>query len=227
MNPDTRSEPQRAPGTGPDPVIRPIEAGDLDLLVRMHGELLPEGFFVSLGVPFMRTYYRTFIESPFAVALVAVDGGETAGAIVGTVHNNRHLAWVAGERRKMMMLAGLRGLVTHPLVAVRFVRTRLMRYVRRLLHLQSQGHAEASVGGDVAVLTHVYTSPLLRRRGLGRSLVQAFEAETTAGGATEARLVTRAEAGGAGAFYVGLGWERIASRQNREGVTIDEYRKLL
>jgi len=187
----------------------------------LHRRALPPGFFPRLGPAFLRAYYRTFADSPAAVALCAVTDGRPAGVLVGTLDNAAHHAWVLRSRGPELALRGAAGLLAHPPVLAEFLRTRALRYARGVTRRGAGGGGAPAE--RVAVLTHLAVEPRARRGGLGAALTRAFTAAAAEASADVAALVTLAGPGGAGPFYERLGWNAVATR-DRDGRHMTEYR---
>lgn len=68
-----------------------------------------------------------------------------------------------------------------------------------------------AVAGEAEVLT-LATDPSQRRRGLGRALLAAFEAEAARRGAAQAFLEVAADNAAARALYAGAGWAEVGRR---------------
>jgi GNAT superfamily N-acetyltransferase len=213
---------------GPDEVVRTASE---------HVVELPHGFFTQLGERFVARYHRSFVASPFGVALAARRDGELVGVLLGTHRNRAHYRWVVHEHGVPLALVAIAALVSRPGTAVRLLRTRWRRYTVGLLRLvrRRTGRSPAPAvpgGGDdrpevVAVLAHMWVSPAGRRQGVGRRLVDAFVREVTLTGSTEAHLVTLADGDGAGPFYERLGWEPGVERVDPDGRLFRAYRRRL
>lgn len=115
--------------------VRPLSSDDLGFAADLHLQRLPHGFFTRLGPRFMRTYYRSFIDSPHAVALIAVRASHRTGVIVGTVNNRNHYSWTLRNMGWELGLVGLLALLARPRVLALFARTRLRRYARAGLRM--------------------------------------------------------------------------------------------
>lgn len=188
--------------------LRPACPGDLHWIAQLHAGRLPHGFFVLLGQRFLRAYYRSFMDTPTAIALV-LDRGTPAGFVVGAVDAHRHRRVVMRRHGLRLALAGLAALVTRPRVASMFVRTRVMRYVRgvvRALHRSGKAAALTEPALATSVLSHVAVDTAVAGSGAGRALVEAFCDAARAAGAVRVELVTLADERGAGPFYERLGW---------------------
>lgn len=219
--------PERA--TPAAPRVRAAATADCVYLAALHTATLPHGFFVDLGPRFLRAYHRTFVDGPYAHAYVATLGGHPVGGLVGTLDNRAHWRWVVRRRGAVLALTGLLGLCARPRVAVRFVRTRALRYlgaVARALGRRPPG-GEAPPPHRVAVLTHVCVEPRVQGRGVGSGLVDGFLADARARGATEAMLVTLAGDDGAGRFYARRGWADAGGHRDHDGRPLTVYTRTL
>lgn len=206
--------------------VRPMAKSDLDDVARLHRECLEPGFFGRLGHRFLRRYYETFMASPYGIALAV--GERPVAMLVGTTNNELHYRWVFRYRGVRLATSGGLALTRRPRLLLEFIRTRLGRYLHRAKRVggprsASTGPTADAVAEQVAVLTHVAVSPTARRGGLGAALVDEFVAAARAGGADRALLVTLGDARGAGAFYIGLGWDPIGSKLDNDGRPLDMF----
>ena len=204
--------------------IRPMRPGDVSRVAALHAEYLPSGFFAGLGRRYLRAYYRTFIDSPHAVAFTATVGGDPVGMLVGTTHTREHYQWVARQRAVRLALVGMTAMLTRPRQLLLFVRTRAARYARALRRATDPSEtASAAAQPDVAVLTHIAVDAGVRFLGIGRTLVSVFLDELRAREVHEVRLITSADEGAA-AFYERLRWDRIMERTAADGSRAIEFR---
>ncbi len=202
-----------------------LGTGHLDFAAALHERTLTEGLFPLLGRRFLRLYYRSFLASPHAAALVAHSDGRPVGMLVGTLRNRAHYAWVVRRRGPRLAFAAACALARRPRVALLFARTRLARYRRAVIRHSTAPTADdtGDAQRDVAVLTHLSVAADARGAGAGRGLVGAFVAEAARTGAREAHLVTAVGDEGAGEFYAANGWHHDGDRMNNEGDPIAAY----
>jgi GNAT superfamily N-acetyltransferase len=198
--------------------VRAATAGDASFCAALHAELLPQGFFTQLGTRYLRTYHRTFVDSPYAVALVTTVGGVPAGMLVGIIRPAAHARWVMRHRGVGLATVGALGLLRRPVTAVRFLRRRAGRYLRGWRR-HRRGDAARPAQAESAVLSHIAVLPGARRSGAGRRLVTAFVDTCRAHDVPRATLFTLESSHGAGAFYASLGW-----RPGQVRITPDGYR---
>jgi GNAT superfamily N-acetyltransferase len=160
--------------------------------------------------------------------VVAERDGAPVGFLVGSVDQRRHVAWTLEHERVALALRGGAGLLAHPGVLAVFLRTRLVRYARRLLPRAgasrvAPGGGAGPVPAPVAVVAAVVVDPAARGSGAGRLLVEAFLAAAAQAGTERAELVTLAGDGGASAFYARLGWEALEEHLNRDGALVRRF----
>lgn len=219
--------------SAPSPTVRPAMRPDLRAMAHLHAAALPHGFFADLGEGFLRTYLRGFVDGPHAAALVVEHEGAVAGFVVGPTTNDAHWGWVLRNHGVRLTVAGARALLRRPRLLAHFLRTRSGRYaravLRRLRHADGDAAGRAptddaeAAGPVVAVLTHVAVADVLRGRGSGRALVDAFVAACAAACVDEVRLVTLSQ-GGAGSFYTRMGWQALGERRGADGTLVQEFR---
>ncbi len=204
--------------------IGSVHAADLATTAALHREHLALGLFPRLGDQFLRQYHASFIESPYGIALAARDRGRLAGVLFGTTSNPDHYRWTLRNHGWTLAWRGGLALLTRPMLAWTFAKTRLGRYasgINRCLTPPQPGPARAQ-GPPVAVLNHIVTDVGDRGRGVGRRLVDELKKRARASGIERIRLVT--PAGGPGRpFFERLGAERIADRRETDGKLIHEY----
>ncbi len=209
--------------------LRDLRRADAHDAARLHCALLPHGLFTRLGSPFLAAYYRTFADSPHAVARVAVVDGDVAGVLVGSLGTRAHYRWVLRHRGPGLAARGVAALTVRPGELWRFSRTRLVPYTRSMRRLAKQrapGGA-AAVAGPVADLTHVVVAGWAQGRGVGRQLVTDFEEKACHAGSMFAQLLTLSGDAGAGGFYLHHGWQFGGGSSNMDGEQFDRYTRRL
>lgn len=210
--------------------IRPAAEDDLRTTAALHVSELPHGLFPRLGEGFVRRWHRAHLESRYGVVLVATRGGEVVGFTLGTVDRPANVAWIIGHRRRELVLAGLRALVTRPVLAAEFVRSRGLRYARRLIgraapaRVSAAGSVPEAGFGSIAVLEAIVVTPEQRGRSIGTELTDTFLSIVAAAGVDRVELVTKAGARGAAGFYERAGWRRVGDHVDRDGDEVHTYR---
>ncbi len=213
---------------GRPPVISDLAAEQARFCAALHASALPHGFFVSLGPRFLRRYYRSFTDSPHAVALMACVDGHPVGFLVGPVRARAHRRWVVRNRGLGLAFSAVAALSVRPGLAAQFARTRFARY-RKALGRGADAEVPASdvQAGDVAVLSHVAVLPGARHTGAGTTLVTSFERAARDAGTRIAYLTTIEGRDGAGPFYERLGWSCGPIHPTPEGRRMQEWTRTL
>ncbi|MFI6532043.1 GNAT family N-acetyltransferase [Nonomuraea sp. NPDC050547] len=190
-----------------------MELRDVPDIVRLHRADLSQGFFVELGERFLTRYYRTFLTSPAAVALIAELGDELAGFLVGCTDVRVHRRHVVKLERWRLARAGAASLLLRPDLTARFVRTRAQRYARGIRAADTTEGTARRTG----VLNHIAVHRALRRCRVGSALVSGFVDIAKVHGVEQ--LVLQAEQGNEAAhrLYADLGWKRGAPVRDTEG----------
>ena len=223
----------------PDPVadraevtLRRMGLQDLTFVVDAHLAHFGDSFFARLGSNFLARYYRTFLDGPTAVAVIAESAGAPCGYLTGVLHTRRHRTLLLRYHGPGLAARGCVAMLRHPRAGLTFVATRLPRYARGLRQglrptAPSRGAptqpSASSSPGDTAVLTYVVVAEPRRHRGVGALLVNHFLDEATIAGCTTAALVTVADPNGAAAFYEARGWTRRDSVTTAEGKLLWRY----
>lgn len=204
------------------PTARELRA-DIAYAARLHAEALPEGFFATLGVRFLRSYYRMLATSPYALLRVACVGGVRAGFVVGTTHDARHYRWLTRTYLWRMLPVAAVSLLWRPLVLLRFVRTRLPRYARGAVRLARRPTPAKVPGRQTATLLHLAVDPASRGSGSGRRLVAEYVAVAADAGAVTIKTSTRSGSEGASDFYRKLGWRHTGATTDVDGHSFDLF----
>lgn len=208
--------------------MRRMGLGDLPYVVGEHLAHFPDGFFARLGPNFLTRYYRTFLDGPEASATVAELDGTVCAYLVGVLKPRRHRRLLLQHHGRSLALAGVRGLLAHPTLALVFAVTRLRRYSAALLRARSQRiETPESAGGTEAVLSHVAVSPPKQGAGIGGLLLNRFVEEARHAGCSRICLVTVAGTHGAGPYYEHRGWQRAGERVTPDGRTLALYQLAL
>lgn len=205
--------------------VRPLAPGETREAARLHGRELPHEFLMRFGTAFLDRYYRAFVESPHAAALVVVEprSGRVDGVLIATFDTRAHYACLV--RRHGAALAWHAGLqaLRHPSLARDLLRTRLWRYGRGILRNLARSSEKSSAvpvktpAERVGFLTYVAVAAERRGRGIGGALVAAYEGLAREAGLERLELVTAPDERGAGSFYARMGWKFAGERVSRSG----------
>lgn len=196
-----------------DYVITSVTEADLPALARVHVASFGDSFLATMGEPFLRHYFRAFMEEPRAVAMVCRrrDDGEIAGFVCGSEDVARH--YRAFMRRHM--------LPSLPAVASRVVRKpslawavlqRVWKVGRMNMTARRPGAGQLPVQGPSlppASLMTIGVHPNYRRQGIGELLAQTFTFEMGKRGVPRIKLGVRSDNAGARKLYERLGWRQV------------------
>lgn len=207
--------------------------GDLPFVLGQHREAFPDNVVGRLGPMLLHRYYRTFLNAPFSVSVVAEQHGHPAGYLVGILDTSRHRRLLLRRHGAALAVALLVGFARHPVLVTRIMKSRAAktlsarRTARRTgsqSELDHRGHGGPDPGpGPVAVLSHVAVPQSSQHRGIGRRLVDHFVAEARAAGCSEVWLATLDDTDGAWKFYERLGWESTSRRRTFDGRPLRFY----
>ncbi|MFP5579324.1 MAG: GNAT family N-acetyltransferase [Acidimicrobiia bacterium] len=199
----------------PAVTLRPMARADAAWSADLHRRALDVGLFPSLGPRFLRRYHRTFVESPFAVALMADVDDVPAGFVLGILQPGPHRRETLRTHGTWLAVIGLCTILVRPALLFRFARTRLRAYVRALWrHLRpNEVHERHDSTGGAAVLCHIAVEDSQRGLGLGKELVDALVGTA---GAAGRRTVTTSTVDAA-SFYESLGWTHITAGRTFDG----------
>jgi GNAT superfamily N-acetyltransferase len=206
-------------------MIRRMGLQDLSFVVATHRAEFGDGFFARLGPRFLARYYRTFLDGPAAVAVIAEDDGTRCGYLTGVLRTGEHRALLLRYHGVGLAAYACAAMLRHPKLGFDFLTTRSSRYLRGLTRgLTSRAQtAGPNSGGETAVLTHIVVDESHRNRGIGRQLLNYFLTEASHVGCTRAALVTVMGNSGAAAFYEVHGWTRSGSAITPEGRSLWRY----
>ncbi|MFE9029036.1 GNAT family N-acetyltransferase [Streptomyces iakyrus] len=224
-----RIPPSRTPsrGTPFGCALRPMGPEDLPFVVAEHRAHFPDGFFARLGQRYLTAYTRTYLTSPHARAYIAEADGQPVGFLVGVIDPIAHRQHVVRAHGRGLFLRACGSLSLRPGLALHFIRTRLGRYVHRLLSDRGDPvQATADVpprAGVTAVLAHVVVIGRVRSYGLGSALIRRFTEDAVSAGCARVDLVTAAGPDGAGGYYERLGWRSTGEIRTPEGRPLLTY----
>lgn len=191
----------------------------------LHARELPHEFLTRFGPEFLSRYYRAFIESPYAVALVAsVDGEErTDGVLIGTFDTGAHYSYLVRRHGLGLALSTLRQVGRRPRLAGELLRTRLLRYLRGILRSlgYAAGDGKKPVSGReeerVGFVAYVAVDRKRRGGGIGGRLFGTYEDLACEAGLRRLELVTLPDERGAAPFFERMGWRREGEITSRSG----------
>lgn len=208
--------------------VRPLSVGDASTAVRLHLDVLGAEFISRLGPPFLRAYYRAWIEAEDALALAATGPtGTIDGILLGAVDPSAHTAAMVRRHWPSLVAHLVVAAARDPRLARDLLVTRAVRYVQGIARVarRSRRHLPAPTptpsvdvaAGGTGEITHLLVAPSAQGRGIGRALVTAAEDAARCAGLRELVLVTPVEEWGARRFYERIGWQVDGEVVSRSG----------
>lgn len=205
------------------PTLRPMTPQDCPGTAELQIRYLGDGLFPRLGARFVRRWHETFVTGAHASAHVATVDGALVGFVLAATDQRGYVTSTLRTARLPLAVRGLEGLVLHPGVAVRFVRTRLTPYLRRLRRVEPAGEP----GVPTAVVHAIVTVPAVRGHGIGRRLLATVEEDVATAGTAFIELLSEEGPKGGADFYRRLGWEERGTFVNRDDRRMVRFRRVV
>ncbi len=166
-----------------------LDAGDIELLARMHVESLPGSLVSAIGNRYARAFYRYIAESPTEIVLLHRQGKALVGACIVSLEPST-------MSRRLLRHTPL---AFHAALAIRRLPLRAMLTAKRPV-------TKAPSGPEIVL---IFTLPGVRSNGLGRRLLERCDAYLAERGHARLLVKTRDEASNrAIAFYERSGFAR-------------------
>lgn len=199
-------------------VLTRLRPEDVAELAAMHRRAFAGFFLAQLGEPFLREFYRGFLDDPTAISVVAHDGrgpdgapGPLLGVAVGTVKSTSFYGRLLRRRWYRFALAGAQTAVRDPRVIPRLVRAVAFR-------------GDTPPGLDAALFASMCVEPGAAGRGVGHLLANGWADEATRLGATRGYLTTDRDGNDAvNRFHVRHGWRIESTYETPEGRRMNRY----
>nr|WP_232523432.1 glycosyltransferase family 4 protein [Nocardioides sp. MAH-18] len=194
--------------------VRGMRAGDVRAAAALHRRAFPSFFLSALGEPFLREFYRGFLDDDTAVTAVVADaGGDLLGIVVGTTAPAGFFGRLLRRQLVGFAIASARAALRRPSSVVRLVRGVLYR---------------GEESGEGALLSSICVDPAAQGRGVGGLLLGRWTEEASSRGATAAHLSTDADRNAeVNRFYRSHGWELRHEHTTREGRRMNVYQRSL
>ena len=183
----------------------------------LHGACFEGYYLTRLGPSFLRAMYRWYVESPQAIAQVALEGSDrVVGFVAGTTRAETYHVSLFREQGGALLAALAWRAVTSPVETVRLVWERkdlARRAVPSVVRGSSQTTAPTGLSGDgphTASLVSIAVEPSLRRSGIGHLLSELFLQETERKGCELVTLSVREDNLAARRFYESLDWKETS-----------------
>jgi len=190
-----------------------MEREHIDQVVQVHLRAFTEFFTSFLGPGFLREFYRSFTEDPMGIGLVAEDteSRKVVGSVAGPLSPAGYFKRLLKRRWWAFCLGTLWAALKRPSIVPRLFRAMFYR-------------GESPSGPDRALLCGVSVDPDAQRRGIGKTLVDAWAAEVRRRGGTGCFLVTDAHDNEAvNQFYAKCGWRVESTFARPDGRVMNRY----
>ena len=169
---------------------RNAQTHEFDMFANIHIKSFNDFFLSTLGKDFLRTYYKAVLQFEESIAVCAIN---TQGKLVGFATGSMQ---ATGYNRRLLS-ANCRGFL---LVALKLIFTKPKAIIRLLKNLTKQ--ANPADDGNYAELLSIAVLPTEKGNGVGKGLLNYFEAEAMKRGCTKVALTTDFENNdGVVAFY--------------------------
>ncbi|MGD7707578.1 GNAT family N-acetyltransferase [Microlunatus sp. Y2014] len=202
-------------------VARRMNLPDLLWVMAQHRYHFPDNVIGRLGRGLLARYYRTFLDSPFAVATVIEVAGERAGYLVGVLDTTTHRRLLWRSHGQSLAVAAAAAFLRHPALGAGIVVRRLQLRLRRQ-PAETQAPAER-----IAVLSHVAVHPDHQGHRLGPLLVDQFLASCSAAGTDRACVATADDAPRAARMYLRRGFVLTGRSRTFDGRMIRLYERAM
>jgi ribosomal protein S18 acetylase RimI-like enzyme len=176
--------------------VRPATEREAAEVARLHVAGIKEGFLPTLGIPFLRRLYRRMVRSPGSFVLVATVDQRIAGFVAGT----ESVGWLY---RSFLLRDGISAAVK--------AAPRLARSWRRAVETLTYGAGDGGHKDDLpaAELLSIAVAEGWRGRGVGRALVEAFQAEMGQRQIATAKVIVAAHNDQAVSLYRATGFHVV------------------
>ena len=196
-------------------LIRKAAVVDLPDIASTHKAAFKGFFLTQLGPAFLRGYYRTVLEYPGGILLVAIRDKSVVGFAAGFIDPPGFYT-ALGKKRMRLGLAALPWLIMHPANLVRAISN-----YRLTLEESRETDPEIS---QVAELSSIAVGPSSQGTGAGKRLLAAFVDAAKKSGAAKIMLTTDAAGNDAtNQFYVRAGFTLARVIRRPYGRILNEY----
>jgi len=192
--------------------VRRARIDDLAGIVTIHQRAFSHFFLTRMGSEFLRLYYEFVLNYRAGIILVSEGRNTLDGFVCGFVDPNEfyRLMW---RHKGTFVLPALSALVRHPSMAAK-----MLYGIQRIQRSASQGPARSCELSSIAV------APEASSNGLGKTLLQAFLAQSWSMDAQCVYLTTDAESNEhANALYRAIGFQHARRFLQRKGRWMNEY----
>jgi ribosomal protein S18 acetylase RimI-like enzyme len=188
-----------------------LSGTDIREAAALHRLAFPSFFLSSLGEPFLRQFYKAFLDDEGIGLVARSDAGRLLGVVVGHTQPAGFFRRLLFRRWYAFAFASVGLIVRHPRVVPRLLRAVTYR-----------GQTPLTAGG--ALLSSICVADDARGTGTGRLLLDSWTAALRARGGSRAYLTTDVDDNDAvNAFYRSMDWKLHGSFETPEGRRMNCY----
>ena len=207
-------------------VLRRMGLADLTWVVDQHLHHFPDNVIGRLGPAMLTCYYRTFLDSTYASAIIVEMEGRSVGYLVGVLDTARHRRLMWRFHGSSLAVAAATAFVRHPLLGFGIARRRLQiawRARREAIASRADISTTSRPAETVAVLSHVAVTEDAQHIGVGGRLVDRFVMAARRAGSNRICVATADHADRAASLYLRRGWELQRRSRTLDGRIIRLY----
>lgn len=209
-----------------------LALGHLEQVATLHEACFGGYYLTRLGPSFLPAMYGWYVDSPQAIAYVALDAhGRVVGFVAGTTNAEDYHRSLFRQRGGALLAALAARLISRPAETLRLAWERKDLLPQALSSMLARGSSEPlesapGPGNGAASLVSIGVEPSHRRSGLGRRLTELFVREAGQRGCQVVTLSVREDNAGARLFYESMDWAQVSeSSQEYHGSVSITYQK--
>jgi len=158
--------------------VRGVEKKEYAILADIHQKAFENFFLTTLGLGFLRTYYKASVNSSESVAICAVnDENRIVGFCIGCTLSKGYHKRLVKNNFTAFLLQGVSIVFTKP------------KALYRLLFNLDKSTSKTD-DGNYAELLSIGVLPEIKNRGIGKEMVKKFEEEVISKGCQKIVLTT-------------------------------------
>jgi len=158
--------------------IRPAEKNEYSVLAAIHQKAFENFFLTTLGMGFLRTYYKASLNSSESVAICAVnDKNQVIGFCIGCILSKGYHKRLIKNNIAAFVVQGISILFTKP------------KALYRLAFNLDKSTIETD-DGNYAELLSIGVLPEIKNRGIGKEMIKKFEEAMINNGCKKIALTT-------------------------------------
>ncbi len=207
----------------------------LQQVVALHEECFPGYYLTELGSSFLEAMYTWYVQSPEAIAHVALDrDGNVVGFVAGATNDSSYRTSLFRHGWRHMAIALGKRFLSEPASTLRLICERKELVWQALKTIVPGGSREAEQSDGIprrksptASLTSIGVTPSARGSRLGAALSELCVREAWSRGCGRVTLSVREDNTAARRFYESINWQEVSrSRRIYRGSQSITYQKV-